>query len=109
MTIYGVCGADGPRRPRSERRVSGAIDTFPSLEACLEPILPLLSFLPPSPLGSPQFSFHGSLSIPSLPRTLSYRPPTSHDMPCVRFFRLCLPIGDTISRFWGVFLLYPAN
>jgi hypothetical protein len=33
MTIYGECGADGPRRPRPERRVSGAIDTFPSLEA----------------------------------------------------------------------------
>ena len=74
---------------------------FSLLEGCLQAIFPstLLSlFLSSSPLGFPQFSFYGSLSIPSYPRTVSYRPPTRYDMPCVRFFRLGLPIGDTISR-----------
>src|SRR6267154_861701 len=70
-----------------------------------------LPILPPSTISAwfPQFTFHGPLAIPSYPTPLSYRPPTGHDMPCVRFFRLSLPVGDTISRLWDVLLFYTAN
>lgn len=81
MTIYGECGADGPRRPRGACPLSHRY--FSPFKPALKPFSPsCLSFFHHLHLAPQNFSFYGSLSIPSHPRTLSYRPPTGHDMPC---------------------------
>ena len=113
MTIYGDSGVDGPK---SACPVPSIL--FPFLEhfqgRSLLPSTLLSLLLPSSPLGFPYFSSNGSLSIPPHTRTISYRPPTGYNLPCVRFFRLSLPMGDTISHFGGILLdplllFYTAN
>jgi hypothetical protein len=106
VTIYGECGANGPTRPRGACPLPSIL--FPLLKPLPSNHSPSFR-LPSFPLGFPQYPLNGSLSISPHTRTVSHRPPTGYDLPCVRFFRFNLPIGDTISLFWGVLLLYLAN
>jgi len=95
MTIYG----EGWGR-RTERSVSAPIDTFPSFEAAF-------LFLP-SPILSSSII---STCIPTILFSWLALNPSSRQNRLISFanqfqYAMCaffsLPIGDTISRFWGV-------
>jgi hypothetical protein len=99
MTIYRIRSTVG--QTEREIRPGGGAEA-PSI---------LVLFFPspcesPAPLLSPSFlhlrsRLNDSHSIPSHSTTLSYRPPTGYDMPCVRFFCLTFLV-DAISRLWGL-------